>query len=125
MNFKIQFPATVLILLTSLSLAIGNLPTHAQANPPSITKPKAMLKVGALSEIKGDKTCDGTGGIFVYAETKTYRIYICADRKDKTQPRYYRSRERYGKGKLDLEAKGYNPHQMRYFEFKNNGYSYL
>jgi hypothetical protein len=85
----------------------------------------AMLKVGSLSELKSDKTCDGTGGVLVYAETKSYRIYICGDRKDRTQPRYYRSRERAGKGKLDIEAKGYNPRQMRYFEFRNNGYAYL
>ena len=131
MNCKHIRLVPVLIILASLNLLASSLwPTRALTNPstsPLILAKMANtpLKVGALSEIKGDKTCDGTGGIFVYAETKTYRIYICADRKDKTQPRYYRSRERYGKGKLDLEAKGYNPHQMRYFEFKNNGYSYL
>jgi hypothetical protein len=59
----------------------------------------------------------------VYAETKSYRIYVCSDRKDKTQPRYDRSRER--NGKLDREAKGDNPQQMRYFIFENAGYSYL
>jgi hypothetical protein len=125
MNRPNQHLATVLILLTSLNLLASGGPLPAQAQPPTIAKTVAMLKVGALSEIKGDKTCDGTGGILVYAETQNFRIYICSDRKDKTQPRYYRSRERYGKGKLDLEAKGYNPQQMRYFQFKNNGYSYL
>lgn len=61
----------------------------------------------------------------VYAETKSYRVYICADKRDATTARYYRSRNRKGSGGLDIEAFNYNPNQMRYFEFKNKGYSYI
>ncbi len=83
------------------------------------------LKVGSLRELKGDQTCEGTGGILTYAETKNYRVYICADKTDQTQPRYYRSRDRNGKGALNLKATDYNPRQMRYFEFKNKGFTYI
>lgn len=86
------------------------------------TKP---LKVGSLRELQGDPTCQGTGGIMTYAETRNYRVYICADKTDRTQPRYYRSRDRNGAGSLNLKATDYNPRQMRYFEFKNKGFTYI
>jgi hypothetical protein len=130
MSRNINRTFAILILVSGL-VTVGSLPLPAQTDRPSAPNPAIaktegrMLKVGSLSELKGDKTCNDTGGILVYAETESYRIYICADRKDKTQARYYRSRERNGKGKLDIEAKGYNPNHMRYFQFKNNGYSYL
>lgn len=90
-----------------------------------VQKEKSVpLKVGSLRELKRDSTCNGTGGIMTYAETQNHRIYICADKSDRTQPRYYRSRSRNG-SRLDLEAKNYDPRQMRYFEFKNNGYTYI
>ena len=61
-----------------------------------------------------------------YAETKSFLVYICADRRDRTQPRYYRSRDRRSrKSSLNLEATNYDPRQMRYFEFKNKGYPYV
>jgi hypothetical protein len=84
-----------------------------------------VLEVGSLSELKGDTTCQGTGGTLVYAETQHYQVYICGDKNDRLQPRYYRSRDRVGSGGINLEAKTYDPRQMRYFEFKNNGYSYI
>ncbi len=84
------------------------------------------LKVGSLKELKGDQTCRGTGGIMTYAETKSFLVYICSDQKHRTQPRYYRSRDRRDRSRtLNLEATNYNPRQMRYFEFKNKGYTYV
>lgn len=103
--------------------SVGAFACSAMQSP--IQKEKSVpLKVGSLGELKGDSTCSGTGGIMTYAETQNHRIYICADKNDRTQPRYYRSRSRNG-SRLDLEAKNYNPRQMRYFEFKNNGYTYI
>lgn len=104
--------------LSSPSRQPLELPT-AQPNPQQIA-----LTVGYLDELKGDKTCDGTGGLMTYAETQNYKIYICADRKDSTQPRYYRSRDRQGKGGLNLEAKDYDPRLLRGFEFSHKGYVY-
>lgn len=90
----------------------------------AVAQPR-MINVGYLSELKGDTTCQGTGGIMTYAETKNYRVYICADKNDRSQPRYYRSRDRVGKGGLNLEARSYDPRQLRYFEFRNQGYTYI
>jgi hypothetical protein len=99
-------------------------PLQAQPNTKDYQK-SSVLQVGSLSELKGDTTCQGTGGTLVYAETQNYRVYICGDRNNRLQPRYYRSRDRDGSGGINLEAKTYDPRQMRYFEFKNNGYSYI
>lgn len=103
-----------------------------QAQPSTQVHPRTkdyqksgVLEVGSLSELKGDTTCQGTGGTLVYAETRNYQVYICGDKDDRLQPRYYRSRNRDGSGGINLEAKTYDPRQMRYFEFKNNGYSYI
>jgi hypothetical protein len=89
------------------------------------TPSASSLLVGSVAELQGDTTCEGTGGILVYAETENYLIYICSDRNDTTQPRYYRSFDRNGTPGIRLEAADYDPRQMRYFEFKNEGYSYL
>ena len=84
------------------------------------------LKVGSLKELRGDRTCRGTGGITTYAETKSFLVYICSDQNRRTQPRYYRSRDRRNHNStLNLEAINYNPRQTRYFEFKNKGYTYV
>lgn len=103
-----------------------------QAQPSTQVHPRTkdyqksgVLEVGSLSELKGDTTCQGTGGTLVYAETQNYQVYICGDKDDRLQPRYYRSRNRDGSGGINLEAKTYDPRQMRYFEFRNNGYSYI
>lgn len=97
-----------------------------QALTPLPKEKSEPIKVGSLKELRGDKTCQGTGGIMTYAETKSFLVYICADKRDRTQSRYYRSRDRRNrKSSLNLEATNYDPRQMRYFEFKNKGYSYV
>lgn len=86
----------------------------------------AQLSVGNLSEIEGDVTCGrGTGGTLAYAETKNHLVYICGAENDPTAPRFYRSRTRTGNQGLNLEARNYDPRQMRYFEFRNNGHTYI
>jgi len=86
----------------------------------------AQLAVGNLSEIEGDVTCGrGTGGTLAYAETKSHIVFICGAEGDPTAPRFYRSRTRDGSQGLNLEAVNYDPRQLRYFEFKNNGYTYV
>ena len=83
------------------------------------------LKTGLTDELVNDKTCDGTGGIRAYAETKDYSLYICSDLKNITQPRYYRSVNKNGTQGVKLMAKTYNPNQGNYFEFYNGDYIYM
>jgi hypothetical protein len=83
------------------------------------------LTTGLTNELANDKTCDGTGGILAYAETKDYALYICADTKDIAQPRYYRSVNKNGTMGVKVTAKTYNPNQGNYFEFHNGDYVYM
>jgi len=83
------------------------------------------LTPGLTDELIGDKTCDGTGGILAYAETKDYALYVCSDVKDISQPRYYRSVNKNGTLGVKLTAKTYNPNQGAYFEFHNGDYVYM
>jgi hypothetical protein len=85
----------------------------------------AELISGSTNELENDKNCDGTGGILAYAETKDYNLYICADPKDISQPRYYRSVNKNGTQGVKLFAKTYNPNQGTYFEFYNGDYVYI
>ena len=83
------------------------------------------LSMGLTDELTNDKNCDGTGGLLAYAETKDYALYVCADLKDISQPRYYRSVNKNGTQGVKLTAKTYNPNQGTYFEFHNGDYVYL
>jgi len=83
------------------------------------------LTTGSTNELANDKTCDGTGGILAYAETKDYSLYICADPKNISQPRYYRSVNKNGTTGIKLTAKTYNPNQGNYFEFHSGDYVYM
>ncbi|MBW4489212.1 MAG: SH3 domain-containing protein [Trichocoleus desertorum ATA4-8-CV12] len=113
LNLK-KFIALWSVPIAVLAVAFASLPAIAQ------------LRVGNLSEIEGDITCGrGTGGTLAYAETKNYLVYICGTEGDPTAPRFYRSRTRDGSQGLNLEAVNYDPRQMRYFEFTNNGYTYV
>lgn len=117
-------------LTGSAGVAAAPEDTNEMAAPALKPTPKGRmelaLKVGSTREIEGDVTCaKGTGGILVYAETKNYRVYICSDEKDPTRPRFYRSFNKDGSRGLNIEAVDYNPRQMRYFEFKNKGYTYI
>ncbi|PZO36694.1 MAG: hypothetical protein DCF19_21050 [Pseudanabaena frigida] len=85
----------------------------------------AELILGSTSELVNDKTCEGTGGILAYAETKDYSLYVCSDIKDISQPRYYRSVNKNGTPGVKLTAKTYNPSQGTYFEFYNGDYVYM
>lgn len=115
---KSTIQKTVTTLLVSLSLSVCT----------EIVKNAAIaedLKTGLTNELANDKTCDGTGGILAYAETKDYALYICADVKDISQPRYYRSVNKNGTTGVKLTAKTYNPNQGNYFEFHNGDYVYM
>lgn len=107
----------------ALSVALSfTILTFGFSSQPAI----AQLKVGSLSEIEGDITCGrGTGGTLAYAETKNYLVYICGAEDDPTAPRFYRSRTRNGGPGLNLEAVNYDPRQLRYFEFRNDDYTYI
>jgi hypothetical protein len=115
---KSIFRKSVATMLIGLSLSICA----------EITASRAIaedLKTGLTNELANDKTCDGTGGILAYAETKDYSLYICADTKDVSQPRYYRSVNKNGTSGVKLTAKTYNPNQGNYFEFHNGDYVYM
>ncbi|HEY9908268.1 MAG TPA: hypothetical protein V6D18_11775, partial [Thermosynechococcaceae cyanobacterium] len=106
------------LLASALALLVGSLtvsPVAAQS-----------LSIGKLSEIEGDVTCSSTfrtGGTLVYAETANYRVYVCSDRNNPDQPRYYRSFDKQG-GTLTLAAMDYNPRKPDSYEFRNRGYRY-
>jgi len=114
LNLKKFKTLWALLPASALAFALTNLPAIAQ------------LSVGNLSEIEGDVTCGrGTGGTLAYAETRNHLVYICGAPGDPTTPRFYRSRARDGSQGLNLEAVNYDPRQMRYFEFRNQGYTYI
>lgn len=83
------------------------------------------IVTGLTSELTNDQVCEGTGGTIAYAETKDYSLYICADIKDISQPKHYRSVNKNGTPGVKLTAKTYNPNQGTYFEFHNGDYVYM
>ncbi|MEI6327787.1 MAG: hypothetical protein ACOYN8_10865 [Pseudanabaena sp.] len=114
-----KFPFKKLIALLTLALTISG---FSEIN---VDKAIAETVTGLTTELKNDKTCDGTGGILAYAETKDYSLYICADVKERSQPRHYRSVNKNGTPGVKLTAKTYNPNQGNYFEFHNGDYVYM
>ena len=108
-----------LIALLTVGLTISG---FSAINVDSAT---AETLIGLTTELKNDKTCDGTGGILAYAETKDYALYVCADAKERSQPRHYRSVNKNGTPGVKLTAKTYNPNQGNYFEFHNGDYVYM
>jgi hypothetical protein len=116
-SFKYIFRKSVTTVLMALMLS-----GFAEINA---SRAKAETLTGLTTELKNDKTCDGTGGILAYAETKDYALYVCADAKDRSQPRHYRSVNKNGTPGVKLTAKTYNPNQGNYFEFHNGDYVYM
>ncbi len=117
-SIKSIFQKSFTTILLGLSLSVC-----AEVN---VSKASAEhLTTGSTNELSNDKTCDGTGGILAYAETKDYALYVCADPKDLSQPRYYRSVNKNGTTGVKLTAKTYNPNQGNYFEFHNGDYVYM
>jgi hypothetical protein len=115
---KSIFQKSFTILLLSLSLAI-----YAESNGNKAIAEN--LTTGLTDELINDKTCEGTGGILAYAETKDFGLYVCADIRDISQPRYYRSVNKNGTNGVRVTAKTYNPNQGNYFEFHNGDYVYM
>jgi len=115
---KSIFQKSVTTLLIGLSLSVCAEVNGGKAIAEHLT-------TGLTDELANDKTCDGTGGILAYAETKDYALYICSDTKDISQPRYYRSVNKNGTVGVKLTAKTYNPNQGNYFEFHNGDYVYM
>ena len=115
---KSIFQKSVATLLLGLSLLVSA----------EIKEKKAIaetLRTGLTNELANDNTCDGTGGILAYAETKDFGLYVCADIRDISQPRYYRSVNKNGTNGVRVTAKTYNPNQGNYFEFHNGDYVYM
>jgi hypothetical protein len=118
-----KFVSKKLIALLTLGLTVSG---FSQNNVDRvIAETLTGLTTGLTTELKNDKTCDGTGGILAYAETKDYALYVCADAKERSQPRHYRSVNKNGTPGVKLTAKTYNPNQGNYFEFHNGDYVYM
>ena len=111
-----QKSLTTLLLSLSLSVYAGIDDNKAIAE---------NLTTGLTDELINDKTCEGTGGILAYAETKDFGLYVCADIRDISQPRYYRSVNKNGTKGVRVTARTYNPNQGNYFEFHNGDYVYM
>jgi len=125
-NFLSCFQQSLTALLLGLSLSVCAGINEGKAIADNVkTNLTTGLATGLTDELVNDKTCDGTGGILAYAETKDYGLYICADNTDITQPRYYRSVNKNGTVGVKLTAKTYNPNQGNYFEFYNGDYVYM
>ena len=114
---KFSFKNLIAVLL--LGLTISGL---SEIN---VDEAPAETLTGLTTELINDKTCDGTGGILAYAETRDYALYVCADAKERSQPRHYRSVNKNGTPGVKLTAKTYNPKQGNYFEFHNGDYVYM
>ncbi|MEE3719590.1 hypothetical protein V2H45_22875 [Tumidithrix elongata RA019] len=78
--------------------------TTTQSTEVATDSQKLALKVGDISELKDDKTCDDVGETLVYAETKSYLAYICGNKRDVRQPELFRVKARESK-KVQLEGK--------------------
>jgi hypothetical protein len=115
---KSIFQKSLTTLLLSLSLSV-----YAEINGNKAIAEN--LTTGLTDELINDKTCEGTGGILAYAETKDFGLYVCADIQDISQPRYYRSVNKNGTKGVTVTAKTYNPNQGNYFEFHNGDYVYM
>jgi hypothetical protein len=116
-SFKYIFQKSVTAMLMAIMLSgVWEVSTKSAT---------AETVTGLTTELKNDKTCDGTGGILAYAETKDYALYVCADAKDRSLPRHYRSVNKNGTSGVKLTAKTYNPNQGNYFEFHNGDYVYM
>ena len=120
------FHKSIVALLLGFSLSLYVDMNEGKAIADNIKgESKTSLTTGLTDELVNDKTCDGTGGILAYAETKDYALYVCSDHKDISQPRYYRSVNKNGTAGVKLTAKTYNPNQVSYFEFYNGDYVYM
>ncbi|MFN4834002.1 MAG: hypothetical protein ACK54J_09960 [Pseudanabaena sp.] len=75
-------------ILPSKSQADQTPTTHITKAETDTDKTKT-LKIGNISELKDDKTCDDVGDILVYAETRSYWVYICGNKQDTSQSSYF------------------------------------
>jgi hypothetical protein len=117
-KFTLQFISQKALTALSLGLSLSLFTIVGKAAA-------EHLVTGLTNELANDKTCEGTGGILAYAETKDYALYICADLKDVSQPKHYRSVNKNGTTGVKLTARTYNPNQGTYFEFHNGDYVYM
>jgi hypothetical protein len=88
------------------------LPEKMQAKPKTINQSievatdaqNPALKVGDISEIKDDKTCDDVGEIIVYAETQNYKVSVCADKNNRQDPSLIKITRKDGSLKITGKA---------------------
>lgn len=122
-------PKSITALLLGISLSVGGIASEQAIANNFENDLKGDLKngftTGLTDELVNDRTCEGTGGILAYAETKDYGLYVCADINNPNQPRHYRSVNKNGTPGVSLTARTYNPNQGNYFEFHNGDYVYM
>jgi hypothetical protein len=62
------------------------------------------LKIGDISELKDDKTCDDVGEILVYAETENYKVSVCAEKNNRQDPSFIKITRKDGSLKIAGKA---------------------
>ncbi|CAN1212359.1 hypothetical protein TUMEXPCC7403_19275 [Tumidithrix helvetica PCC 7403] len=79
--------------------------TIAQSTQPVKTdEQKPALKVGDISELKDDKTCDDVGETIVYADTQNYKVSVCADKNNRQVPAFIKIAKKDGSLKIEGKA---------------------
>lgn len=91
----------------------------------AIDSQKPELKVGDISELKNDKTCDNVGEIIVYAETLSYWVYICGNKQDTSQSSYFfKAKSKNDKDKPSIVGKASLGWQQISFVGIKDNYTY-
>jgi hypothetical protein len=78
--------------------------TTKQATEVATDSQKQVLKVGDISELKDDKTCDDVGETLVYAETKNFRVNVCANKTNRQTPAFMKIAKKDGSLKIEGKA---------------------
>ena len=128
-KFSFNIPKSITTLMLGIFLSMGGIAEgRAIANDAKNNlenDPKTAMETGLIELLGNDQTCEGTGGLIAYAETKDYGLYVCADINNSRQPKHYRSVNKNGTPGVSLTARTYNPNQGNYFEFYNGDYIYM
>ena len=95
---------------TPQSSILSGKPQADQATTPQSTKVETdtdktkTLKIGDISELKDDKTCDDVGEILVYAETENYKVSVCAEKNNRQDPSFIKITRKDGSLKIAGKA---------------------
>jgi hypothetical protein len=107
-------------------------PKPIASTSPNITSTTPATAISDSKELGSDSIQDVSRRIcqtahpnsrwFSYAETRNFKIYLCADEKSPDRPRWYISKNTDGSDGLTLEAN--EPLEYGIVKFQNAGYTY-